>query len=162
MLSAVRARGVPTEALMDEKRNAAKDPADYFEYVMLAWGNCQAGDRLVMERKLGRFPDERDLSTGFMPGVRFYFRYDELARHPGRVFDGVLPMKIKDEIDLDPWCCAIVIPAEWKQIFEGIIPSSLKKRVIYPEKDTKDIWAWSEKVYRLVEEHIGYDESCKR
>lgn len=78
LLSAVRARQVPIEQLMNEKRNAANDPADYFEYIMFAWGNCQAGDRLVMERELGRFPNEEDLSTYFRPGIRFYFRYYEL------------------------------------------------------------------------------------
>ena len=36
--------------LMNENRNAANDPGDYFEYIMLAWGNCQGGYRLVMER----------------------------------------------------------------------------------------------------------------
>ena len=78
LLSALNARGVSVEELMSEKRNAANDPADYFEYVMLQWGNCQAGDRLVMERELEHFPDEEDLSVNFNPGVRFYFRYDKL------------------------------------------------------------------------------------
>ena len=100
LLSAINARQVPVEQLVNEKRNAANDPADYFEYIMFAWGNCQAGDRLVMERKLGRFPDEIDLSTEFTSGIRFYFLYDELAKHPGVTYDGVLPMKIKDEIIL--------------------------------------------------------------
>lgn len=81
LLSALNARKVPVEELMTEKRNAANDPADYFEYVMLAWGNCQAGDRLVMERKLGRFPDEEDLSVNFTPGVRFYFKYDMITSY---------------------------------------------------------------------------------
>lgn len=92
---------------MREKRNAAKDPADYFEYIMLAWGNCQAGDRLVMERALGRFPNEEDLSAGFHPGVRFYFRYEQLLKHPKAVCDGVLPVKVKDEIILEDWTCGI-------------------------------------------------------
>ena len=74
LLSAIKARNVPVEELMGESRNAANDPADYFEYIMFAWGNCQAGDRLVMERSLGRFPNDDDLSIGFNPGVRFYFR----------------------------------------------------------------------------------------
>lgn len=150
LLSAVKARGVPVGELMAEGRNAAKDPADYFEYVMLAWGNCQAGDRLVMERKLGRFPNERDLSVDFTPGVRFYFRYDELVNHPGRVFDGVLPMKIKDEIDLNAWLYAMIIPTAWKQDLESKIPDNLKSRVIYVENDCKDIWDWSEKVFQAV------------
>lgn len=148
LLSALQARKVPVERLMAESRNAARDPADYFEYVMLAWGNCQAGDRLVMERRLGRFPDENDLSVGLAPGVRFYFRYDVLAKHPGRVFDGVLPMKIKDEIDLRDWLYALVIPTGTE--LEG--PDDLIGRTIYVENDCKDIWEWSEKVYRRVEE----------
>lgn len=78
LLSPVLSRNLSAAELAEEPRNAAKDPEDYFHYVMFAWGNCQAGDRLVMERKLGRFPDDDDLSVHFMPGVRFYFRYGEL------------------------------------------------------------------------------------
>lgn len=152
LLSAVKARGVPVAELMAESRNAANDPADYFEYAMLAWGNCQAGDRLVMERKLGRFPNEQDLSVDFTPGVRFYFRYDDLVNHPGRVFDGVLPMKIKDEIDLNVWLYAMIIPTTLKKDLESMIPDNLRSRVIYVENDCKDIWDWSEKVYRIIEQ----------
>ena len=151
LLSALNARKVPIEELMAEKRNAANDPADYFEYVMLAWGNCQAGDRLVMERKLRRFPDEEDLSLNFTPGVRFYFKYDKLAKHPQVVFDGVLPMKVKDEIVLKDWVEAIVIPTELREIIEAAIPKDLAERVIYVENDCKDIWEWSEKVYCIIE-----------
>ena len=147
LLSAIKARNLPVEELMAESRNAAKDPADYFEYIMLSWGNCQAGDRLVMERKLGRFPNEQDLSVDFTPGVRFYFRYEDLVKHPGRVFDGVLPMKIKDEIVLKDWLYAMVIPAG----VELDVPDDLKNRTIYVENDCQDIWDWSEKVYRLIE-----------
>lgn len=136
---------------MTEKRNAANDPADYFEYVMLAWGNCQAGDRLVMERKLGRFPDEEDLSVNFTPGVRFYFKYDKLVKHPQVVFDRVLPMKVKDEIVLKDWVEAIVIPTELREIIEVAVPKDLSERVIYVENDCKDIWEWSEKVYCIIE-----------
>ena len=147
LLSAIKARSVPVEELMKESRNAAKDPADYFEYIMLSWGNCQAGDRLVMERKLGRFPNEQDLSKDFTPGVRFYFRYEDLVKHPGRVFDGVLPMKIKDEIVLKDWLYAMVVPA-------GValdVPDDLKDRVFYVDNDCRDIWEWSEKVYQAIE-----------
>ena len=147
LLSAIKARNVSVEVLMSETRNAANDPADYFEYIMLAWGNCQAGDRLVMERKLGRFPDDHDLSTDFTPGVRFYFHYEDLVKHPGRVFDGVLPMKIKDEIALKDWLYAMVIPVG----VELDIPDYLKNRAIYVENDCRDIWDWSEKVYRVIE-----------
>ena len=147
LLSAVKARNLTVEELMAESRNAANDPADYFEYIMLAWGNCQAGDRLVMERKLGKFPDEQDLSKDFTPGVRFYFRYDDLVKHPGRVFDGVLPMKIKDEIVLKDWLYAMVIPVGVKLD----VPDDLKDRTIYVGNDCRDIWDWSEKVYQTIE-----------
>lgn len=151
LLSAIKARKITGEELMAESRNAAKDPADYFEYIMLAWGNCQAGDRLVMERKLGRFPDETDLSVDFTPGVRFYFRYDDLAAHPGRVFDGVLPMKIRDEIILKDWLYAMVVPEELRGVIEPVVPEELSDRVIYAENDCANIWDWSEKVYRIIE-----------
>lgn len=151
LLSAIKARNLTVEELMTEARNAAKDPADYFEYIMLAWGNCQAGDRLVMERKLGRFPDETDLSVNFTPGVRFYFRYDKLVKHPDCTFDGVLPMKVKDEIILKDWLYAMVVPEELRELIEPVIPEELADRVIYVENDCHDIWDWSEKVYQTIE-----------
>ena len=151
LLSALNARKVSLEELMSENRNAANDPADYFEYIMLAWGNCQAGDRLVMERALGRFPDEEDLSIGFHPGVRFYFKYEELINHPNAICDGVLPMKVKDEIALCDWVYKIVIPMELKEKLESYIPCDLGDRVIYIENDCRDIWEWSEKVYGVIE-----------
>ena len=154
LLSARKARQVPVEALMNESRNAANDPADYFEYIMFAWGNCQAGDRLVMERSLGRFPDENDLSVGFNPGVRFYFQYDQLMAHPNAICDGVLPMKVRDEIVLDDWVCRIVIPMKLKAVLEPHVPTNLMDRVIYVENDCKDIWDWSEKIYRIIEQNL--------
>ena len=153
LLSALNARKVSVEELMSENRNAANDPADYFEYIMFAWGNCQAGDRLVMERALGRFPNEEDLSVHFNPGVRFYFKYDQLLKHPNAVCDGVLPMKVKDEIILKDWIYKIVIPMKLKEKLELCIPYELNDRIIYIDNDCKDIWDWSEKVYRIIEKN---------
>lgn len=151
LLSAVKARKLPAEQLMREARNAANDPADFFDYIMFSWGNCQAGDRLVMERKLNRSPDEKALSTDFIPGVRFYFRYNELIKHPNAVIDGFLPIKIKNELNLSEWVHAIIIPTIHKPMLQGAIPSDLKDKVIYVENDCKDIWDWSEKVYGIIE-----------
>ena len=151
LLSALNARKVPVEELMSENRNAANDPADYFEYIMLSWGNCQAGDRLVMERALERFPNEDDLSMHFNPGVRFYFKYEQLLKHPNTVCDGVLPMKVKDEIILKDWVYKIVVPMKLKEKLESHIPCELKDRIIYVVNDCKDIWDWSEKVYQIIE-----------
>lgn len=150
LLSAVKARRVPVEQLMAEGRNTANDPADYFEYIMFAWGNCQAGDRLVMERKLGRFPNEEDLSTNFTPGVRFYFKYEALAKHPDVIFDGVLPMKVRDEVKLADYVQTIVIPEYLREELQPYLTDDLRSLVLYIKNDCRDICDWSEKVYRIV------------
>lgn len=155
LLSAVKARSISAEQLVEENRNAANDPADYFEYIMFAWGNCQAGDRLVMERKLKRFPNEKDLSIYFTPGVRFYFKYDDLARHPNVIFDGVLPMKVKDELCLKDYIYAIAIPNPLREDLQSYIPAYLYDKIIYIDNDCKDIWGWTEKVYNRIENFKG-------
>ena len=157
LLSPVNARKMSAAELQKEARNAANDPEDYFEYIMFAWGNCQAGDRLVMERKLGHFPDEKDLSVDFTPGVRFFFRYGDLIRHPGAVFEGVLPLKIRDEVILDDWVSAIIVPEIHRLQVEPIVPKRLRSRVHFLQNDCKDIWSWSEKVYEYIkrnDEHL--------
>jgi hypothetical protein len=151
LLSAVNARQLPAEDLRKEPRNMAKDPVDFFDYVMFSWGNCQAGDRLVMERKMDRSPTEEDLSVNFTPGVRFYFDYEKLDKHPNVVHDGFLPMKVKDEVSLRDYVYAIIIPAEHKDKLAHIVPIDLKDKVYYLENDCKDIWNWSEKVYQFIE-----------
>ena len=100
---------------------------------------------------MGRFPNEHDLSVHFEPGVRFYFQYEQLLSHPNTICDGVLPMKVKDEILLSDWVHKIVIPTKLKNTLAPYIPSNLKDKVIYIENDCKDIWDWSEKVYRIIE-----------
>lgn len=150
-------RGVPASVLKKENRNAANDPEDFFDYVMFAWGNCQAGDRLVMERKMKRFPTEEDLSVNFTPGVRFFFKYDEIVNHPNVAFEGVLPLKIKEEVILSDWVDTIVIPSEERKNFESFIPYELEDRTFYLDNDCKDIWGWSEKVYEFVKK---YSKAC--
>ena len=157
LLSPVRARNMTAGELKAEARNTANDPEDYFDYIMFAWGNCQAGDRLVMERKLGRFPNETDLSTGFTPGVRFFFRYDDVIRHPKATFEGVLPLKIKDEVVLKNWVYAIIIPTMYREMAEKYIPEALREKVHFLPNDCRDIWEWSEKVYEYVKQ---IDRQC--
>lgn len=152
ILSAVKARNASAEHLKLESRNAAKDPADYFDYLMLSWGNCQAGDRLVMERKLERKPNEEDLSTDFTPGVRFFFKYDELIKHPNAVFDGYHPLKIKDQLKLKGNIFAIIIPESYKEKFKIVINDDIKDRVYYIDNKHKDIWEWAEMVYKFIDE----------
>ena len=52
LLSPVKSSGKTAEELALDVRNGAHDPADYFDYIYFAWGNCFAGDSLVVERKL--------------------------------------------------------------------------------------------------------------
>lgn len=150
--SAVRERNLSASVLKKETRNAANDPKDYFEYVMFAWGNCQAGDRLVTERALKRFPTKEELSApAFVPGVRFYFDYETLSRHPNAVQDGVLPVKVKNEVVLNDYVKAIIIPENHRASLEQLVPQNLRERTFYLTNDTADIWAWSEKVMCFVE-----------
>jgi hypothetical protein len=150
ILSAVNARKETAIILAAEPGNAAKDPPDFFDYIMFSWGNCQAGDRLVMERMLSRPPNELDLSIGFKPGVRFYFTHDTIENHKNFVNDGYHAAKIKDEIALSKHLHCCIIPQSCKEEFENIIPLSVKSIVYYVENNCKDIWDWSEKVYDFV------------
>ncbi len=135
---------------MSEKRNAAADPDDFFEYIMFSWGNCQAGDRLVMERKLGKAPTDEDLSTHFTTGVRFYFKYDKLKNHPKCTFDGYHALKIKDELVLTDFIESIVIPEIYRKDFEKLIPTELIEKVYYIKKESENIWEWTKKVYNFI------------
>ena len=130
--SAARARGLPGAALAKEPRNAAGDTADYFDYVMFAWGNCVAGDRLVTERRLGRPPAEEEFLGAILPGVRFYFPYAALAAHPNRVYDGYHPVKIRDCLDLQEYLAACVIPSYLWAALSPWIPAALKNRGALP------------------------------
>lgn len=150
LLSAKNARRKSIDDLVREDRNAAKDPADFFDYIMFSWGNCQAGDRLVMERKYNRPPTEEDLSVHFTPGVRFYFNYSDLVKHPSAKQDGYHALKIKDALDLEPYLDAIIIPEDYDGIFDSIMVDALKAKTHYLKNDAKDIWDWSEKVYNYL------------
>lgn len=150
LLSAERARGLSGEILMKEPRNAAHDPADFFSYVMFSWGNCQAGDRLVMERLLKRSPTEKEMGNGFIPGVRFYFQYDRLNDHPQAVHDGFLPVKVKNEVVLKDWVFAIIVPEMHRKEISKYVTAELYKKVYYLDSGTLDVWQWSEKVYSYV------------
>ena len=97
-----------------------------------------------------RFPTEADLSVDFIPGVRFFFKYDKIVTHPNATFEDVLPLKIREEVILSDWVKQFIIPSEKIEAFEAIGPYELKSRIFYLENDCKDIWSWSEKVYEFV------------
>jgi hypothetical protein len=150
ILSAVKARNKTRIELAKESRNAANDPPDFFDYIMFSWGNCQAGDRLIMERILGRSPNQIDLSSGFKPGIRFYFKYKSIIDHKDFVNDGYHSAKIKNELVLydNLYCC--IIPEQYKTDFLNIIPQNIINKIYYVENNCKNIFDWSEKVYNYI------------
>ena len=150
ILSAIKAWGKTGDELAKEPGNAAGDPPDFFENIVFAFGNCQAGDRIVMERNLNRMPTEQDLSIDFQPGVRFYFIHSDISNHPNYLYDGFDPAKIKDEIILSEYLFACIIPKEHEGEFRNIIPTGLLDKVFYIDNDCKDIWDWSDKVYNFI------------
>jgi len=154
LLSAVRARNKTGRELSEESRNAAKDTPDYFDYVMFTWGNCFAGDSLVMERSLGGAnPSEYFIGEKFKPGIRFYFKYEDMINHKDYENDGHHPAKVKNEISLFDYLHCCIIPAIHRATFEGIIPANLTNRVFFIENDCNDIWEWSDRVYDFAQAH---------
>ena len=152
LLAAVNTSKLPDTVSQQEDRHTANDPTDFFHYVMFSWGNCPAGDRLVMERKLGRSPSPDEMGAGFTPGVRFYFKYDDLDKHPQAVHDGLLPIKVKDEVKLADYVYMIIIPSEYKERIMEVLPKKLSDRAFCLSHDKLDVWQWSEKVYSFVHE----------
>jgi hypothetical protein len=74
-------------------------------------GGCAAPEAVAYSRVLGRDLTPADLTPGYPPAVRFYFRWRSLAEHPGARFDGVHPVKILGGLRLDEGLVAVVAPA---------------------------------------------------
>lgn len=154
ILSACRARNKSGQELALERRNAAGDPPDYFEYVMFTFGNCIAGDRLVMERLLGTLPTHEELTKEFKPGVRFYFRYKDLIGHPGFRSDGYHYCKIKDMLELDPHLLVAIAPETASRELLQVSSANVRKRLVFIDPTTCiDLWSWSSGAYQVAKEY---------
>jgi hypothetical protein len=156
LLSACEVRGESGQTLALEERNAAADPPDYFEYVMFTFGNCTAGDNLVMERELGRLPTQKELTEMFRPGVRFYFRYADLVGHPGFCSDGHHFFKIKDSLEIDPYLVVVIAPVSATADLSGAVPTGLKGRLAFVDQ-TKytNLQSWSHKAYEIASQYMN-------
>jgi len=150
LLSAVKAFGKTGDELVSDPRNAAGDPADYFDYVMLSWGNCTTGDNLVMERTLGRSATDDEKENSLIPGIRFYFKYDDIIQHPDYVFDGYHPVKIKDELVLFDNLYVCVVPRQYQEMLEQFIHPDISDKIYYLSQDNLGLRDWSERVYNFV------------
>jgi len=150
ILSACKARNTDGKILMQKKRNASGDPADYFKYIQLSFGNCITGDRLVTERILGKNPSEKHLRNKFNPGISYYFNYQKLLSHPDYCNDGYHPCKIKDSLSLNDYLHAIVIPKKEEKSLRPSISPDLMDRVIFMDNTGYDLWSWTSKCYKKI------------
>ncbi|MDR0293980.1 MAG: hypothetical protein LBH95_07510 [Oscillospiraceae bacterium] len=149
LLSAAKISGKTGEELAFEKRGSPwNDPADFFEYIMFCWGDNSTGDYVVLSEN---FPSEEDLAKGnFNPGVRFYFLYNDLKRHPGHAFDGYHPIKVKDEIMLSECLHSCIVPEQYKNELQSHIPPELAAKVYYLPQNKLSVSDWNEKVWEFV------------
>jgi len=154
LLSACQARRKSGQILALEDRNAAGDPPDYFGYVMFTFGNCIAGDMLVMERSLGKSPTPKELTEKFYPGVRFYFRYMDLVGHSRFCIDGHHSCKIKDVLELKPYLIVAVAPKVARTDLLRAVSPNLKECLAFVDHTKySDLWSWSHKAYEVAKEY---------
>ena len=149
LLSAVKVYGKTGDELAYDKRNSPwNDPADFFEYIMFCGGNQMTGDYVVLSDNI---PSEDDLEKGsFNAGVRFYFRYEDIKRHPKHIHDGYHPIKVKDEIVLSDYLFACIVPEQYRGEIENHVFSELADRVHYLSQKGFGLSKWNDKVYDFV------------
>lgn len=149
LLSAVKVYNKTGEELAYEKRETPwNDPADFFEYIMFCNGDDMTGDYVVLSEN---FPNDDDLRTGsFDAGVRFYIRSNDIIRHPGQVFDGYHPAKVKDEIILSDYLFACIVPEQYKENMDNSILPILDSKVHYLSQRGMTLPEWNDKVYSYI------------
>mgnify|MGYP000699506903 FL=1 len=136
------------ELLKEARRLSGMKQKDMAKYFYMPY-------RTYQDWELGRSPSQDEMSAGFTPGVRFYFKYDDLEKHPLAVHDGFLPIKVKDEVKLADYVYMIVIPFEYKDQIMKVMPEKLSDRAFCLSPDELDVWQWSEKVYSFVRGEFG-------
>jgi hypothetical protein len=119
------------------------EPGDYFDHVMLANGRCRAPEAVALSRTQRRDLVPADLRRGYPPAVRFYFRWETLARRSDAVFDGVHPVKIPHQLALDEGLVAVAVPAGDRDIVAPAMRGWLGDRlaVLDVDRPTPDEWA---------------------
>ncbi|HKM35941.1 MAG TPA: hypothetical protein VJY54_14530 [Lachnospiraceae bacterium] len=136
------------EIALNRRESGWEDSADFYEYIMFGWGEHLVGDYVVL---CENWPNEEDLNVGnFDAGVRFYFLYEELLRHPGHTFDGYHVIKVKEEIKLSDYLFACIVPEQYKSQIEKSIPPELSKKVFYLSQKGMTLTNWNCKVVEFV------------
>jgi len=149
LLSAVKVYGKTGDELAHAKYNSPwNDPADFFEYIMFCGGDQMTGDYVVLSENM---PSEDDLEKGnFNAGIRFYFRFIDITRHPGHAFDGYHPVKVKDVIVLKDYLYACIVPEQYKIKLESSILPELTPKVYYLSQTAISLYNWNKKVYNFI------------
>ncbi len=149
LLSATEVYGKTGEELAFERRDCEwRDPADFYEYIMFGWGTHPVGDYVVLSEK---FPSEDDLQKGnFEAGVRFYFKYADILKHKGHIFDGYHPIKVKKEVILSEYLFACIVPEQYKSMIGNCIPKDLSQKVHYLPQRGISLQEWNDKVVKYV------------
>lgn len=149
MLSATMVYGKTGEEIaLDRRASGWEDPADFYEYIMFGWGDHLVGDYVVLSEN---WPSEDDFNTGnFDAGVRFYFLYEDLLRHPGHTFDGYHVIKVKEEIKLVDYLYACIVPAQYKNEIEKHISPELSEKVYYLSQKGMSLTNWNQKVVEFI------------
>jgi hypothetical protein len=152
LLSAVNVYGKTGDELSIEKSDSLwNDPADYFEYIMFNWGNCIYGEYVIMSVHYDD-PCEEYFEISKNPGVRFYFKYDDILRHPGHTFDGYHIVKVKDEIILSDYLHACIVPEQYKEELTSYVSPELVSKVHYLPHTGLTLREWSNKIYEFIRE----------
>jgi len=149
LLSAINVYGKTGEDLAFDKRNSPwNDPADYFEYIMFCNGDDMTGDYVVLSDE---FPCEEDLDQGnFNAGIRFYICSEDIMRHPGYVFDGYHPAKVKNEIILTDYLFACIVPEQYKEKLNNSVLPELSLKVYYLSQRGLRLSEWNKSVYKHI------------
>jgi hypothetical protein len=107
------------------------------------------GDYVVLSEN---FPSEDVLLKGhYDAGVRFYIRSDDVMRHPGYIFDGYHPAKVKDEIILNDYLFACIVPEQYKEELSDHILPELISKVHYLSQKSIGLLDWNKKVYAFID-----------
>ena len=149
LLSATQVYGKTGEDIAFERRECEwKDPADFYEYIMFGWGTHLVGDYVVLSEK---FPCEEDMLKGnFDAGVRFYFKYEDIVKHKGHIFDGYHAIKVKDEVILSDYLFACIVPEQYREQIDNCVPKEFLAKIHYLPQKGLSLKAWNDKVIEYI------------
>lgn len=106
------------------------------------------GDYVVLSEN---FSNEDDLKNGnFNAGIRFYFRSEDILKHPGHIFDGYHPVKVKDEIVLSDYLYACIVPEQYKLKLSNLVLPELITKIYYLSQKGIGLQDWNDKVFNFV------------